>query len=84
MRCFNWAHRKLLERVSIASLGLILRKNSDYRTLPHGTRMIARIYRHIVHFRMKHFYFGLFFEKLFYNLGMKMTARQGRVNAEKT
>jgi radical SAM superfamily enzyme YgiQ (UPF0313 family) len=66
MRCFTGKHRQLLERVSIASLGLILRKNSDYTQLPKGARFIAKIYRHIVRWRMKHFYFGLFFENYFY------------------
>ncbi len=38
-------------------------------------RFIARIYRHIVRFRMKHFYFGLFFERYFYAIGIKMMNR---------
>jgi anaerobic magnesium-protoporphyrin IX monomethyl ester cyclase len=75
MRCFTSQHRALLERVSIASLGLILRKKSDYAQLPRGTRIIARIYRHIVRFRMKHFFFSLFFEKYFYALGIKLMNR---------
>jgi radical SAM superfamily enzyme YgiQ (UPF0313 family) len=81
MRCFPAAHRRLLEKVSVASLGLILRKNSNYAKLPHGVRLLARLYRRIVRWRMKYFYFGLFFEKYFYRLGVRLMNRSAKPSA---
>lgn len=71
LNCFSQEQVKLREKVSIASLGLAIRKKSNYKKISLDARILARIYRHIVRFRMKHFFFGLFFERFFYDLGLK-------------
>jgi anaerobic magnesium-protoporphyrin IX monomethyl ester cyclase len=72
LSCFSENHKKLLEKITRSSFGLMIRKKSKLRELPIYLRPVARTWSFIQKLRMKYFFFAFFgVENFFYDYAEK-------------